>query len=46
VEHAIRERGIIASARGDVIRLAPHFYSTTDDVDRALDVLAEVMRTA
>ena len=46
VEHAMRERGIIASARGDVIRLAPHFYSTTDDVDRALDVLAEVVRTA
>ena len=46
VEHAMRERGVIASARGDVIRLAPHFYSTTDDVDRALDVLAEVMRTA
>ena len=46
VEHAMRERGVIASARGDVIRLAPHFYSTTDDVDRALDVLAEVVRTA
>jgi selenocysteine lyase/cysteine desulfurase len=46
VEHAMRERGVIASARGDVIRLAPHFYSTTDDVDRALDVLAQVVRTA
>ena len=46
VEHAMRERSVIASARGDVIRLAPHFYSTTDDVDRALDVLAEVVRTA
>jgi selenocysteine lyase/cysteine desulfurase len=46
VEHAMRERGVIASARGDVIRLAPHFYSTTDDVDRALDVLAEVVRSA
>jgi selenocysteine lyase/cysteine desulfurase len=29
-----------------VIRLSPHFYSTIDDVDRALDVLAEVERTA
>ena len=46
VEHAMRERGVIASARGDVIRLAPHFYSTTEDVDRALDVLAEVVRPA
>jgi selenocysteine lyase/cysteine desulfurase len=42
VEQAMRERGVIASARGDVIRLAPHFYSTTEDIDRALDVLAEV----
>jgi selenocysteine lyase/cysteine desulfurase len=46
VEHAMRERGVIASARGDVIRLAPHFYSTTRDVDRALDVLAEVVHIA
>lgn len=45
-EQAMRERGVIASARGDVIRLAPHFYSTIDDVDRALDVLAEVARPA
>jgi selenocysteine lyase/cysteine desulfurase len=40
VESAMRERGIIASARGEVIRLAPHFYSTIADVDRALDALA------
>ena len=46
VEHALRERGVIASARGDVIRLAPHFYSTPDDVDRAPDVSAEVVRSA
>jgi selenocysteine lyase/cysteine desulfurase len=46
VESAMRTRGVIASARGDVIRLAPHFYSTSDDVDRALDVLADVVRTA
>jgi selenocysteine lyase/cysteine desulfurase len=43
VEIAMRERGIIASARGPVIRLAPHFYSTLEDVDTALDVLAEVV---
>jgi selenocysteine lyase/cysteine desulfurase len=44
VESAMRERGVIASARGAVIRLAPHFYSTIDDVDRALDILADVVR--
>ena len=45
IEVAMRERGIIASARGPVIRLAPHFYSTIDDVDAALDALAAVVRS-
>jgi len=40
VERGLRERGVIPSSRGSVIRLAPHFYSTVDDVDRALDALA------
>ena len=40
LEVAMRQRGVIASARGPVIRLAPHFYSTFDDVDAALDALA------
>ena len=39
VERAMRERGVIASARGPAIRLAPHFYNTDDDVDAALDAL-------
>jgi selenocysteine lyase/cysteine desulfurase len=43
VEERLRERGVIASARGPVIRLAPHFYSTIEDVDTALDALAEVI---
>ncbi|MDX2208335.1 MAG: aminotransferase class V-fold PLP-dependent enzyme [Gemmatimonadales bacterium] len=43
VEHAMRLRGVIASARGPVIRLAPHFYSSLQDADTALDVLAEVL---
>jgi selenocysteine lyase/cysteine desulfurase len=45
VEVALREQRIIASARGPAIRLAPHFYSTEDDVDRALDALASAMAT-
>jgi kynureninase len=43
IERSLRARGIIASARGDVIRLAPHFYSTLDDVEQALDALAAVL---
>ncbi len=43
VEAAMRTRGVIGSARGPVIRLAPHFYNTLADVDHALDVLAGVL---
>ncbi len=43
VEAKMRERGVIASARGPVIRLSPHFYSTIDDIDTALDALASVV---
>lgn len=39
VEARLRERHIIVSARGPVIRLAPHFYNTVEEVDRALDAL-------
>jgi len=42
-EAALRERGIIASARGDVIRLAPHFFTTAADIDRALSELADIV---
>jgi selenocysteine lyase/cysteine desulfurase len=43
VELAMRAAGVLPSARGPVIRLAPHFYNTIDDVDTALDVLATVI---
>jgi selenocysteine lyase/cysteine desulfurase len=43
VELLMRRRGIVPSARGPVIRLAPHFYNTVADVDTALDVLVSVV---
>lgn len=43
VEVALRDRNVIASARGPAIRLAPHFYNTLDDVDQALNALAAVL---
>ena len=46
VESAMRARGVLPTARGSVIRLAPHFYNTIEDVDRALDLLVEVSRPA
>jgi selenocysteine lyase/cysteine desulfurase len=44
LERAMRSRGVLPSARGPVIRLAPHFYNTIDDVDTALDLVAELTR--
>jgi selenocysteine lyase/cysteine desulfurase len=44
IEQQMRQRGVLPSARGPVIRLAPHFYNTIADVDAALDLLAELTR--
>lgn len=44
VEVALRERGIVASARGDVIRFAHHFFTKPEDLDYALDCLAEILK--
>jgi selenocysteine lyase/cysteine desulfurase len=44
VEVGMRAKGVIASARGPAIRLAPHFYSTLDEVEVALDSLGEVLK--
>ncbi|NLE74638.1 MAG: aminotransferase class V-fold PLP-dependent enzyme [Actinobacteria bacterium] len=38
------KRGVIAPARGPVIRLAPHFYNTLEECDYAVDALADVYR--
>ena len=39
VEQALKARGVVSSARGDVIRIAPHFFTTCDDIDRAMNEL-------
>lgn len=44
VEVELLRRGVLASGRGPVIRMAPHFYSTADDVERAMDALAGSFR--
>ncbi len=43
VEEELRTRGVLASARGPALRLAPNFFNSSEDVDRAVDVLAEVL---
>jgi len=45
VEHELRQRKIIASARADVIRIAPHFFTRLDEIDYVLDNLAEIVRS-
>lgn len=44
MEDALRERKIIASSRGDVIRIAPHFFTKTWEIDYALDQIQEILR--
>ncbi len=44
VEAALKKRRIIASARGDVIRIAPHFYTLAEEIDMVLDNLVELLR--
>lgn len=39
IERRLRTRGVIASARGPVVRLAPHFFTTLEECDVALDAL-------
>lgn len=44
VEMKLKERKIVASARGPILRYAPHFFVTREDIDRALDALEDVLR--
>ncbi len=41
-ETLMKEKGYIVSARNDVVRIAPHFYNTAEEVKSAIQTLAEV----
>ncbi len=43
IEATLKKRNVITAARGPVIRIAPHFFNTTEDIDTALDELQMVM---
>lgn len=43
MEKELAKRNIIASARGDVIRVAPHFYTRPDDVELVLDQIKDII---
>ena len=42
LENELRKRNIIASARGDVIRIAPHFFTTREELDRVLEEIRDI----
>ena len=37
--HQLKSKNIITAPRGDRLRIAPHFYNTTDDIDSLVDFL-------
>lgn len=43
-EAMLRDKKVIVSARKDVIRIAPHFYNTQEEIQHALDELAVVLK--
>ncbi len=43
VGRRLLREGIIGAPRGPAIRLAPHFYTTAEEVDIALDTLADIL---
>jgi selenocysteine lyase/cysteine desulfurase len=44
VEVALRNKQVIASARADVVRIAPHFFTRLEDIDYVLDRFVDVLR--
>ena len=43
LEAKLRQRGVIASARGNALRLAPHGFTQEQELEQALAVVAELM---
>ena len=43
VEAMLREKHVIASARTDAIRIAPHFFTRMEDIDDTLDCLSSIL---
>lgn len=43
MEQLLREKNVIGSGRGEVIRIAPHFYTKPEEIDYALDCIKEIL---
>ncbi|MDN4492607.1 aminotransferase class V-fold PLP-dependent enzyme [Ureibacillus aquaedulcis] len=46
MEQQLRQDNVIVSARNDVIRIAPHFYNTEEDIATAIDKMAYLLAKA
>lgn len=44
MELELKRRNIIGSARGNVIRIAPHFYSTANDIAYVMEQVADIIQ--
>jgi len=44
VENSLRNIGIITSSRDVGLRIAPHFYNTKDEIERAIDQIWDLSR--
>ena len=42
-ELALRKENIVASARGDAVRIAAHFFTTLEDIDHVLDCFVKIL---
>jgi cysteine desulfurase/selenocysteine lyase len=43
---ALQKEGIVTTYRATGIRVAPHGYNTEEEIDRLLDAVAQLSRTA
>jgi selenocysteine lyase/cysteine desulfurase len=46
VEHKLKKEKIITAARGDGIRIAPHFYNTEEEVEKAIERIAHYINSS
>jgi selenocysteine lyase/cysteine desulfurase len=44
VEDKLRDLGVLAAARGQAIRLAPHYFTSPQDLVRAVDAVTPLLR--
>jgi len=42
----LASRNIHVAARGDVVRISPHFYNTVEDIDVLLNALEDLRKPA